>query len=93
MNSDSSGVDPMVTVYSTNWCGACVGAKALLTKRGIPYREINLDDDPGFRQKLMDLTGRFTVPQIFVGEQHIGGFDDLRALDQSGRLAELVEAA
>ncbi len=93
VNSDSSGVDPMVTVYSTNWCGACVGAKALLTKRGIPFREINLDDDPSFRQKLMDLTGRFTVPQIFVGEQHIGGFDDLRKLDQNGRLAELVEAA
>lgn len=93
MNSDSSGVDPMVTVYSTNWCGSCVAAKNLLAKRGIPFQEINLDDDPGFRQKLMDLTGRFTVPQIFVGEQHIGGFDDLRRLDQNGRLAELVEAA
>ena len=93
MNSDSSGVDPMVTVYSTNWCGACVGAKALLTKRGIAYREINLDDDPTFRQKLMDLTGRFTVPQIFVGERHIGGCDDLYALDQKGGLMSLVSAA
>lgn len=82
-----------VTVYSTNWCGSCVAAKNLLTKRGIGYTEINLDDDPSFRATLMDRTGRFTVPQIFIGEQHIGGFDDLRALDQTGRLAELVEQA
>jgi glutaredoxin 3 len=88
-----SSDNPKVTVYSTTWCGSCVAAKKLLSKRGIDYVDINLDDDPSFRAKLMDLTGRFTVPQIFVGERHVGGFDDLRVLDQSGQLAELVEQA
>lgn len=89
MNSDT----PSVTVYSTSWCGSCVAAKRLLDARAIPYREVNLDDEPGFRAKLLDMTGRFTVPQIFIGEQSIGGFDQLRELDRSGRLAELVEQA
>jgi glutaredoxin 3 len=88
-----SSDDAKVTMYSTSWCGSCVAAKNLLIKRGIPYREINLDDEPGFRAKLLELTGRFTVPQIFIGEDAIGGFDDLRVLDRTGRLADLIEQA
>jgi glutaredoxin 3 len=87
VNSDT----PSVKVYSTSWCGSCVAAKRLLDARAIPYTEVNLDDDPAFRAKLIELTGRFTVPQIFIGDNPIGGFDQLRELDRSGRLAELVE--
>jgi glutaredoxin 3 len=70
-----------------------VAAKRLLEARSIAYTEINLDDEPGFRAKLVELTGRFTVPQIFIGEQSIGGFDQLRELDRTGRLADLVGQA
>ena len=63
-----------VTVYSTTWCPWCDRAKALLNARGIEYEDVNIDDEPDFRQKLMDLTGGYTVPQIVIGEQPIGGF-------------------
>jgi glutaredoxin 3 len=82
-----------ITVYSTTWCGYCDRAKSLLKARGMEYTNINLDDDPAFRSKLLELTGRMTVPQIFIGEQLVGGFMELRELDRQGKLAELVEAA
>ena len=83
---------PAVTVYSTTWCPYCDRAKRLLEQRGIPYASVNLDDDPRFRSALVELTGRSTVPQILIGDVPIGGFTELRALDQSGRLAELLAA-
>jgi glutaredoxin 3 len=76
-----------VTMYSTRWCGYCVRAKVLLETRGIEYEEISLDDDPGFRQKLFDLTGRWTVPQILIDGRPIGGYTELWRLDRDGRLA------
>jgi glutaredoxin 3 len=79
-----------VRVYSTRWCGYCVRAKALLEQRGIPYEEILLDDDPAFRQTIFDLTGRWTVPQIFVDDEPIGGYVELWRLDQDGRLGQLA---
>lgn len=79
-----------VTVYSTTWCPYCDRAKKLLDQRGIAYKSINLDDEPSFRSQLVELTGRSTVPQIFIGTAPIGGFTELRALDRSGKLAELV---
>jgi glutaredoxin 3 len=82
-----------ITVYTTNWCGYCDRAKALLRARGYSYTEINLDDEPGFRGKLLELTGRMTVPQILIGDQAIGGFTELRELDRSGDLAQLTRAA
>jgi glutaredoxin 3 len=82
-----------VTVYSTTWCPWCDRAKALLNARGIAFESVNIDDQPNFRQKLIDLTGGYTVPQIVVGERPIGGFQQLRALDSSGELAELLAAA
>jgi glutaredoxin 3 len=82
-----------ITLYTTNWCGYCERAKALLRARGLEYAEINLDDEPGFRAKLLDLTGRMTVPQILIGDTPIGGFSELRELDRSGRLRALVDAA
>jgi glutaredoxin 3 len=81
-----------ITVYTTNWCAYCDRAKRLLQKRGLDYTEVNLDDDPAFRQHLLEISGRMTVPQIFIAGTPIGGFDELRALDQSGELAELTAA-
>jgi glutaredoxin 3 len=81
-----------VTIYSTRWCGYCVRAKALLDARGIEYEEISLDDDSGFRQKLFDLTGAWTVPQILIDERPIGGYTELWRLDREGRLVERLAA-
>jgi glutaredoxin 3 len=81
-----------VQIYTTAWCGYCVRAKALLDSRGIDYDEISLDNDPHFRQKLLDLTGGWTVPQILVDGKPIGGYTELWRLDKSGRLAEQLAA-
>jgi len=81
-----------VQMYTTAWCGYCVRAKALLDSRGIDYDEISLDGDAEFRQKLLDLTGGWTVPQILVDGKPIGGYTELWRLDKSGRLAEQLAA-
>ena len=81
-----------VQIYTTAWCGYCVRAKALLDSRGIAYEEISLDNDAHFRQKLLDLTGGWTVPQILVDGKPIGGYTELWRLDKSGRLAEQLAA-
>jgi glutaredoxin 3 len=78
---------PEITIYTTRWCGYCVRAKALLDSRGLPYEEISLDDDPAFRQRLFDLTGGWTVPQILIDAEPIGGYVELWRLDRDGRLA------
>ena len=81
-----------IRMYTTRWCGYCVRAKALLNARGLPFEEIFLDDEPGFREKLYDLTGGWTVPQIVIGDEVIGGYTELWRLDRSGHLAEKVAA-
>ena len=81
-----------IRIYTTRWCGYCVRAKALLDSRGLPYEEVNLDDDEGFRARLQDLTGGWTVPQILIDEQPIGGYTELWRLDREGRLDELLAA-
>lgn len=81
-----------ITVYTTNACPYCVRAKALLDARGLAYEEINLGRDPETRVELSQKTGMMTFPQILVGEQLVGGFDELAAADKSGRLNELVGA-
>jgi len=73
-------------MYTTRWCGYCVRAKTLLDSRGLEYEEINLDGDPGFRQRLLELTGGWTVPQILVDGNPIGGYTELWQLDRSGEL-------
>jgi glutaredoxin 3 len=75
-----------IEIYTTRWCGYCVRAKALLDDKGIPYDEISLDDDPGFRRRLQDLTGGWTVPQILIDGTPIGGYTELWRLDKSGQL-------
>jgi glutaredoxin 3 len=80
-----------VKMYSTLVCPYCVHAKALLKKRGVELIEdIRVDLDPGQRARMMALTGRRTVPQIFIGDTHVGGCDDLVELDQRGGLMPLL---
>lgn len=81
-----------VRVYSTQVCPYCVRAKMLLKDRSIPYEEIDVTHDPDKRMWLVETTGRRTVPQIFIGDEAIGGFDDLRALDVSGELSKKLAA-
>jgi glutaredoxin 3 len=83
-----------VKMYTTAVCPYCVRAKQLLKARGVAtIEEIRIDTDPAQRQQMMDLTGRRTVPQIFVGTTHVGGCDDLMALDSQGGLMPLLQAA
>jgi glutaredoxin 3 len=81
-----------IQMYTTAWCGYCVRAKALLDSKGIEYEEIRVDDDPQFRQKLLELTGGWTVPQILLDDRPIGGYTELWQLDKSGRLDEELAA-
>ena len=80
-----------VKMYSTLVCPYCVHAKALLKKRGVDaIEDVRVDLDPSQRAMMMALTGRRTVPQIFIGDRHVGGCDDLVALDQRGELMPLL---
>ena len=81
-----------IRIYTTRWCGYCVRAKALLDSRGLAYEEVHLEDDAGFRARLFDLTGGWTVPQIVIDERPIGGYTELWRLDREGRLDELLAA-
>jgi glutaredoxin 3 len=81
-----------ITVYTAAWCAFCVRAKAFLEARGLPYDEIAVDGDPAFRARLVELTGRWTVPQILIGDRPIGGYAELRELERDGRLDELLAA-
>jgi glutaredoxin 3 len=79
-------------MYTTRWCGYCVRAKALLRSRGLVFEEVSLDDEPKFREKLFELTGGWTVPQITIGDEVIGGYTELWRLDRSGLLDEKLAA-
>ena len=81
---------PNVIIYTTKICPYCIMAKRLLDKKGVGYTEINVDAQPGLREEMMLKTKRRTVPQIFIGDRHIGGFDDLYALDQQKQLDPLL---
>lgn len=81
---------PPITMYSTQFCPYCVRAKQLLASKNLVYTEIRVDQDPQQRQVMMERSGRRTVPQIWVGETHVGGFDDLWRLNQSGKLDNLL---
>jgi glutaredoxin 3 len=82
-----------VTIYTTEPCGFCRVAKSLLTKRNVPFNEINLAKDPSGRAELVRMTGMMTFPQVVIDDEPIGGYQELVAADKSGRLAELTEAA
>lgn len=84
---------PTVTLYTSAACGYCVAAKNFLRNRGIDYVEARVDLDPALRSDVVARTGRTSVPQIFIGETHVGGYDDLVALDRSGGLQALLGAS
>ncbi|MDB5557534.1 MAG: grxC [Enterovirga sp.] len=84
---------PPITIYTKAWCPYCAAAKELLQNKGAPFDEIDIGAQPDRRSEMMTRSGgRSTVPQIFVGEQHVGGCDDLYALDRRGELDRLLAA-
>lgn len=84
---------PVVTVYTTGWCGFCVQAKALLERKAIAFNEIDVGDGPGLREEMVQRSGRRTVPQVFIGDQYFGGFAELVAAERSGELDRLLGQA
>ncbi len=85
-----TGMKP-VKIYTTPYCPYCVRAKRLLDRKKVPYEEIDVAGDDQARMSLMERTGRRTVPQIFIGDTHVGGSDDLYALEQDGKLDPLLQ--
>jgi glutaredoxin 3 len=79
-----------VVMYSTRFCPYCMRARSLLASKGVAYTDIAVDGQPGLRREMTERSGRHTVPQIWIGEHHVGGFDDLARLEQQGRLDELL---
>ena len=84
---------PAVTVYTSDWCPYCQRAKGLLTQKHVIFSEINVEDDERFRVEMIARSNRRTVPQIFIGDKHVGGCDDLFELDRSGQLDRLIQGA
>jgi len=80
-----------VVMYVTDWCPYCDRARSLLADKGVSVEEIDVDAVPGAREEMRARSGRDTVPQIFIGESHVGGSDDLQALDADGRLDPLLK--
>lgn len=84
---------PEILIYTSTICPYCTMAKRLLNQKSAKYTELNVDHTPGLREKMMQQTRRRTVPQIFIGDLHIGGFDDLHALERSNQLDALLTPA
>jgi glutaredoxin 3 len=84
---------PVVTMYVSDWCPYCQRAKILLSEKNVVFNEINVEDDVKAREEMMARSNRRTVPQIFIGDKHVGGCDDLFALDRSGELDRLMQGA
>ena len=85
---------PLVTIYTKAWCPYCLAAKELLDRKGVEFIEIEITREPGRRQEMLQKSGgRSTVPQVFIGERHVGGCDDLYALDSRGELDRLLATA
>jgi glutaredoxin 3 len=82
---------PKVVMYGADWCGYCARARALLERKGVAFEEIDTDLVPGARQEAQARSGRSTIPQIFIGDRHVGGADDLTALEAEGRLDSLLK--
>ena len=84
---------PAVEIFTTRWCPYCHSAKALLARKGIAFTEIDVSGDWNGRQTMIErANGRTTVPQIFIGKTHVGGSDELHALERAGRLDALLAA-
>jgi glutaredoxin 3 len=82
-----------VKIYTTTYCGYCVRAKDLLTRKGVKYEEVDVTGNDDMRTKLVEMSGgQRTVPQIFIGDDHVGGYSDLARLDSEGRLDPMLRA-
>ena len=77
----------------SDWCPYCQRARDLLTKKNVFFTEVNVEDQPKFREEMIARSDRHTVPQVFIGDKHVGGCDDLFALDRSGELDRLIQGA
>ena len=82
-----------VTMYSTRFCPYCVRARQLLDAKGVDYTDIAVDEQPRLRREMMERSGRRTVPQIWIGDEHVGGFDNLWLLERQGRLDDMLARA
>ena len=82
-----------VVLYATSWCPYCARARQLFTGKGVAFTEIDIEATPGAREEMRSRSGRTSVPQIFVGDRHLGGYDDTQALDDQGKLDPLLAAA
>ena len=82
---------PQVEMYAADWCPYCARARSLLDSKGVAFEEIDVDAVAGARDEMMARSGRDTVPQIFIGGQHVGGSDELHELDAAGRLDPLLK--
>jgi len=91
MNTDSQNTNEII-IYSTLICPYCNAAKRLLKSKDLDYQEIRVDKGRQQRQIMMDKSGRTSVPQIFINGQHIGGFDDINALNRSGKLDQIINS-
>ncbi|AMA47468.1 glutaredoxin 3 [Pseudomonas monteilii] len=81
-----------VLIYSSDYCPYCIRAKQLLTRKGVDFEEIRVDGKPQLRAEMSQKAGRTSVPQIWIGDTHVGGCDELHALERAGRLDALLEA-
>jgi len=81
-----------VVVYTTQYCPYCIQAKALLKHKGVAFEEVDVGEDDALRARVVELSGRRTVPQIFIDDKPIGGYDELRTLDDQGELDRLLAA-
>jgi glutaredoxin 3 len=84
---------PRILMYSTAWCPYCERARALLRAKGVDFEDIDVEAQPEKRAEMLARSGRTSVPQIFIGERHVGGCDDLHALDAAGGLDPLLRAS
>lgn len=81
-----------VVMYTTAWCPYCIRAKSLLDRKGIRYEEISVDGKPALRSEMATKAGRTSVPQIWIGDDHVGGCDELHALERAGKLDAMLSA-
>ena len=90
MDAPSPGAQPPIVIYTSAICAYCVAAKNFLRSRGREWQEVRIDLDPAERERMVARTGRTTVPQIFIGDTHVGGYDDMMALHREGKLDALL---
>ena len=91
MIQNADALTAQVTMYATDWCPFCVRAEKLLVSKGANVKKINVEEQPDRRAEMVEMTGRRTVPQIFIGDRHVGGHDDLDALERVGDLDALLK--